>query len=256
MFKHNYHAHSDLSRHSTHSLEDSIKKAIEHKFETFSISEHGQLEGPFGTRRIINDEEEQHFINEMNKLKEKYKDQIRILTSFEMEIMHTKTGQDQVEFAANKLHVDGIDFLIIGHHNYRSGAHVFKGQPKDMEEAKDYINVLEAAIKTGKFLYIAHPDGFMAGFKGEINEMSAYMCEAVVDLGVKYNIPLGINFNGICEKRDYPNNHFWKLAAKKGAKAIYELDSHDDGPFSKEVFDKAEKLVKESGVELIEKLNI
>lgn len=256
MFKHNYHAHSNLSRHSDHSLEDSIKKAIAHGFETFSISEHGQLEGPYGTKRIINDEEEMHFINEMNRLKDKYKDQIRILTSFEMEIMHTKTEKDQIDFAANKFHVDGIDFLIIGHHNYRSGKHVFHGGAKNMEEAKDYVEVLEKAIKTNKFLYVAHPDGFMAGFKGEVNEISNWMCEAIADLGVKYDIPFGMNLNGICEKRAYPNLHFWKIAAKKGVKAIYELDSHDDAPFEKEVFDQVEKIAKESGVQIIEKLNI
>lgn len=256
MFKHNYHAHSNLSRHSTHSLEDSIKKAIAHGFETFAISEHGQLEGPYGTKRIITDEEEKHFIDEMAKLKEKYKGQIRVLASFEMEIMHTKTEQDQVEYAANKFHTDGIDFLIIGHHNYRSGKHVFHGPPRDMDEAKDYVAVLEKAVATGKFLYIAHPDGFMAGMNGEMNEVSIWMSEAIADISVKYNIPMGLNLNGVCEKRAYPHLGFWKIAAKKGAKAIYELDSHDDEPFKEAVFNQVEKIAKESGVQIIEKLDI
>lgn len=256
MFKHNYHAHSNLSRHSTHSLEDSIKKAIEFGFETFSISEHGQLEGFHGSKRIITDDEEVFFINEMKRLKEKYNEQIRILTSFEMDIMHPYTGNDQINFAASKASKPDVDFLIIGCHSYRSGNHVFYFPPKNMDEARDYVEVLKTAIKTGKFLYIAHPDGFLAGMNGEMNDMSRWIAESIINISIEYNIPMGFNLNGIAKNRIYPSLEFWKIAGAKGAKAVFELDSHDDKPFSEEVYQKAQAMAQEAGVHIIEKLDI
>lgn len=256
MFKHNYHSHSNLSRHSTHSLEDSIKKAIEFGFKTFSISEHGQLEGFHGSKRIITDAEETFFIEEMKKLKVKYKDQIRLLTSFEMDIMHPYTGNDQIRFASSKMDKQDVDFLIIGCHSYRSGHHVFYFPPNNMEEARDYIEVLREAVKTKKFLYIAHPDGFLAGMNGEMNDMSIWMSESILDIALEYDIPVGLNLNGIAKKRVYPSLAFWKIAGQKGVKVVYELDSHDDKPFSEDVYQKAEVIAKEAGLQIIEKLDI
>lgn len=256
MFKHNYHSHSRWCRHSQLTTEQLIKLAIEHGFLTFGISEHGQLEGNHGTQRLLDDENEKAFLDEVKALKEKYKDQIRILVGFEMEPIHARTGESQIPFMLKKENHPDVDYVIIGHHNYRGQKHVFYEKPESKENIEHYLDILEEAMKTGKFLYMAHPDGYLHAYDGQLDENSLYMAERITSLAAKYNCPLGFNLNGIFEDRLYPCLEFWKIAKKNGAKAILELDAHSAGTFHEDVLFKGLAMIQESGVELLPKLDI
>ena len=79
------------------------------------------------------------------------------------------------------------------------------------------------ALRTGRFLYVAHPD--IIHFTGDPaiyeREMRTF-CQEVK----KLDIPLEINFLGLADHRNYPNPEFWRIAGEVGNRVVFGSDAH------------------------------
>ena len=101
-------------------------------------------------------------------------------------------------------------------------------------------------MSKGVFTYVAHPD--IINFTGDAEVFKTEMtrlCEA----SKKFSVPLEINFLGIRDNRNYPNELFWEIAGKCEAPVTFGFDAHD-------VASACEKVSLERAKELVKKHNL
>lgn len=251
----NYHTHTYYCRHALGTPEEYVKRAIERGIKYMGFSEHIPLKFSDGTQSAyrIAEEDVENYINEINYLKEKYKDQIEIKIGFESEY-YPKYFKKMMKNAISA----GAEYLILGVHftmpeNEYGSSHTVV--PTDSEEKlKDYVKNVISAISTGKFTYIAHPD--VINFTGD-NELLKKEFTKLCKAAKRYNTPLEINFLGIYDNRNYPNPIFWEAAGKVGAPVTFGMDAHDAlRAYDGESLIKAEEMVKRYKLNYIGKPDI
>ncbi len=113
----------------------------------------------------------------------------------------------------------------------------------------DYAFAVVEGMRSGKFLYVAHPDIFLehrfdipeeqrAEYEKNAAQTTEMICQAVVD----YDIPLEINMGAMTATKagmrkvhlnkeheyeyEYPVLDFWRAAESKGCKVIVGIDAH------------------------------
>ena len=109
-------------------------------------------------------------------------------------------------------------------------------------------------MKTGRFVYLAHPDlvnyrGDSAIYEREIQRM----CEALKEL----HIPLEINLLGLLEHKHYPREEFWEIAGSVGNDVILGIDAHwPEQIGDMNSYNEALKLAQKYHLHLIDQLNL
>ena len=257
--KHNYHSHTVYCNHSIFTVEELVLKAISKGFETFGISEHMPNPGfEKAEWRLQSQAKMKEYLDEIKTMKVKYKGQIKILAGLECEITHTRTNADLSWYMKELIAKEDVDYLILGHHTYHGGKHVYVTVPT-REELESYVERFKIALDLDIFSQVAHPDGMFRGF-GKMTKDLEWAANEMAAYAAKKKIPLGINDSGLQfgdkETFKYPNIEFWKIVAKHGGIGIIELDAHEHGAFRDEYIDMAKDLAKQSGVTLIEKIDI
>ncbi len=119
----------------------------------------------------------------------------------------------------------GIEYMLLGQHWCGDEMNeAYNGRPTDSEQALSrYCDQVIAAMQTGLFTYVAHPDLFH--YIGEADIFKKHMgriCKEAKDC----NIPLEINLLGINENRQYPHPLFWEVAAEEGCDVVIGSDAH------------------------------
>ena len=119
---------------------------------------------------------------------------------------------------------------------------------------KKYVSLVIAAMNTGVFTYVAHPDVFYFTGDDELykNEMRKICIESK-----KLNIPLEINFLGIRDGRAYPRMLFWEIAGEEKCPVTFGFDSHDaKNAYDGESYEKAMAMVEKYKLNYIGKPDI
>ena len=104
MLKFNYHSHTTYCDGFS-TAEDMIKSAIENGMCYYGVSSHAPL--PFDTDWIMKEKDLDQYIDEILKLKEKYKDQISVLVGLEVDYL-----PDFEMFTKKDDLLSGIDYII------------------------------------------------------------------------------------------------------------------------------------------------
>ena len=115
--------------------------------------------------------------------------------------------------------------MTLGQHYLGDGMHEkYTGMPTmSAKYLQDYCSQTKEALETGKFLYFAHPDVVWYMGPGRIyEEEMTKLCRYCAQAG----IPLEMNLLGVREGRNYPDERFWKIAAREGNSVIYGSDAH------------------------------
>lgn len=170
------------------------------------------------------------YVETLLRLREKYRERIRILIGFEVEYVPETFGQ-----LLEKLEPYPVDYLILGQHflgwgDEKEGLFCSKPSGEERRLARYVDQVLEG-LGTGKFAFLAHPD--ILHFTGErliYEEHMRRLCRGCKKLG----IPLEINRLGFYERRHYPGENFWRIAAETGNEVIIGYDAHQPGVLSDE----------------------
>ncbi len=250
----NYHTHTCRCKHATGTDEEYILTAIKNGIKFMGFSEHSPFVFPDGYEAGFRVPllEADNYISDIKKLRDKYKNQIDIKIGFEMEyypLYFTK----MLEIACNV----GAEYLILGQH-YNNGENTLEKralEPSNSEEKlKEYVNRVVEGMKNGVFSYVAHPDVF--NFTGQKSIYETEMRKICVT-SRKYNIPLEINFLGIREKRNYPDETFWRIAGEEKAPVTFGFDAHEPKyAFDGESYIVAKKMVKKYKLNYIGKPKI
>lgn len=226
-----YHTHTYRCGHADGKVEEYVLKAIEYGYKVIGFTDHLFIEG-FVQPGIRGDYDElDDYINEINELKIKYKDQIEIKLGFECE--YIPWLKDYYKYL---LEEKGFDYLIVGQHLFLEEDRTYKwvGEYQDKYFALNkYVNHIIEAMSTGLFKYIAHPDMFVRMFSCFDEEITK-QCERICEASLEYDIPLEINLGGIRGTRvfkpgqmNYANDTFFQIASKYGCKVIIGVDAHN-----------------------------
>ena len=243
----NYHTHTYRCGHAVGTPEEYILRAIECGVKHMGFSDHMPHIYKDGTEAgfRVPVAQAEAYIDELRALREKYKDKIDILIGFEMEYF-SDTFPKMLQNAVNY----GGEYLIYGGHYLEECETVYAGNlTSDPEHVKKYARTVVAAIKSGAYTYIAHPD--MLTFSGDekvyIDAMRK-ICKASKEEG----IPLEINFLGIRTNRVYPNEIFWKIAGEEGSPVTFGFDAHDpEAAYDGASLARAKELVEKFGLNYI-----
>ncbi len=246
----NFHAHTPRCKHAIGTPEEYILKAIEGGITHMGFSDHFPLKYDDGHESLyrVPKEQAEDYVSEVLALREKYKDKINIKIGFEMEYFPA-LFDGMVKTARSY----GAEYLICGQHflsseEEKAGFSTVKSTDST-DRLQKYVSLVTKAIQTGIFTYIAHPDildfvGDEALYRREMQKICLTAKEA--------NVPLEINFLGIREGREYPNELFWKLAGETGAPVTFGFDAHRTEDAADTVsLGKAKALVQKYGLHYI-----
>lgn len=221
----NFHTHTCRCGHASGEEADYVRCAIEGGIRHMGFSEHIPFQYADGYQQLgvrVPVEEALAYRDTVLALKEKYADQIDLHLGFETEYFPQYFPQ-MLENARKW----GAEYLILGQH-YVLPEHPkspYSGKPTTDEAAlARYADSLIAAMDTGVFTYIAHPDVY--NFVGDDAIYQAQM-RRVCAAARKKNIPLEINFYGIRDHRYYPNALFWEVAGEEKCPVTFGFDAHD-----------------------------
>ena len=162
------------------------------------------------------------YVQELRALREKYRDRIEIYIGFETEY-YSECFNEMLKNARDW----GAEYLILGQHyvmpEHPNGKH--SSLPTDDVVALEtYADSLVAAMKTGVFTYVAHPDVFR--FTGDTKTYQEIM-RKICSESERLSVPLEINFYGIRDRRYYPTDAFWRIAGEEHSPVTFGFDSHD-----------------------------
>jgi histidinol-phosphatase (PHP family) len=248
--KYNYHTHSNFCDHAVGDLQEYIETAIESGFDELGFTEHAPFTFPGGylSHYRLMPKDEERYISTLRKLKDKYKNDIKIYIGFEMEY-YPLYFDKMLEHVKNL----GAEFLIQGQHfiknEYPDGFYVaLRHNDNKLEE---YANEVIEGMETGVFSYLAHPD--LSNFIGDLETYETQV-RKICKASTRLNMPLEINLLGIREKRHYPNKSFWQIAGEEGSPVVMGYDSHSPGSLANEnCYKEGKKLIEEFSLNEITK---
>ena len=236
-----FHSHTFRCGHASGDIEDYNSLAVKNGYKLYGVSDHVFLPGisePLtrGDYSVFGE-----YVEVFNKVKNKYQNQIEMYLGFECEY-----SDYFLDYYHSLLKDKGIDYLICGQHcNYDNG--VCFGYGFDSRELDIvlplYKQDLIDAMKSGIFLYIAHPDIFFMGAT-EVTDKFKEMTKDIIDAAVKYDAVLELNIHGFFRHHDregkryidYPCEYFWKEVAKTNIKVVHGGDYHDPKEIEDEKF--------------------
>lgn len=249
----NYHTHTRRCGHAVGEDREYVEKAIQAGIRILGFSDHTPMPFPSGWHsgfRVPLELADDYFTS-ISDLKKEYRGQIEIKIGVEAEY-YPETFDLLCEF----LSPYPLDYMILGQHFiYREEDQRYSGSPSDSEQKLiDYVENVKAAICTGKFAYVAHPD--LLNFTGSDEVYHRHIVDLLTFMKEK-NIPMEINRLGFYEHRHYPRERFFEICGEVGNKVIIGADAHAPAVFSDEAsIDGCAALAEKYGLEIVRKLDI
>lgn len=251
----NFHTHTYRCHHAKGTDRDYIEAAIKAGYTEIGFSDHVPYLFPtdYYSDFRMKPSETEEYVNSIRKLQKEYKDKITIRLGFEVEY-YPQLFNNLLGF----LKPFSYDYLILGQHftknEFDENSFYSGHKTKSTEILDTYINQTLEAVKTGAFLYFAHPDLInYTGDKEIYKEKMHYFVKELKTL----NIPLECNFLGFWDKRNYPNETFWRLVAEEQNPVVIGLDAHQPEVYlDKKRLDKMKKFLNDLGIKPIESLEI
>lgn len=249
----NLHTHTYRCHHASGQERAYIENAIVSHMDLLGFSEHVPYpfaDGHESGFRLFRKDMDNYF-TVLNRLREEYKNEIRILIGFEAEYYPLYFGAMLRGIAPYR-----PDYLILGQHftnNEEDGVYCLV--PTDSEaHLANYTSEVIEGLSTGKFTYLAHPD--VINFTGDPALYKKYMttlCRAAKQLAV----PLEFNFLGFSERRIYPSERFFRIAAEVGNEIVLGCDAHHpDAMRAEKTAERATKFLARLGLQPIEEITV
>lgn len=251
----NYHTHTFRCHHAAGTESEYIETAIKAGYEELGFSDHSPQPFPndhkSGWRMDMEDAPE--YFQTLKELREEYKKDIKIHIGLECEYYPELFG-----IFLEKIKPLGLDFLIMGQHaiynEYDINYPLMMSNSDNVEHLVQYVNQTCEGLKTGKFTYMAHPDGYKFNLPDDVYGAEMIkICQTAKDL----NIPLEINLLGLRDGRHYPSDRFFRLASKVGNDVILGCDAHEpESVFLPENIKAGEEFAQKYGLNLLNKIKL
>lgn len=246
----NYHTHTKRCHHASGEDREYVEAAIKAGLKILGFADHCpwvyQDKNFVSGIRLAPWEVDDYFYS-LESLKKEYAKDIKIYIGFE-----TEHCPDMIPEQDKLLADYPLDYMICGQHFLKAEYESFyAGRPHaDEEFLKAYVDTAIAGMKSGRYLYLAHPD--LVNFTGDETVYRNHMkrlCEVLKEL----DIPVEINVLGLSEGRRYPAKRFLELAKETGNKAIIGVDAHSPKQLlNVEAVERAKGLCREFGLPVVD----
>ena len=224
------HNHTTLCNHAKGSMEEYIQKAIELGIDVFGFSEHAPM--PFDPKYRMDIKEKSFYENEIEVLKEKYKNQIEILLAYEVDFMQNSTLMlDEILNSKVDYLIGSVHFIQEKNSNlwgFDNPEFIGKYKEKNIDDVWiDYFFVIEELAKSNKFDIIGHFDlikVFKYLPKSDIKILSLNALRAIK----KSNMVLEINSAGLRKpiNEAYPSKQLLEVAYDLNIPITFSSDAH------------------------------
>ena len=224
----NFHTHTWRCKHASGTVKDYVSAAKEKNMKVLGMSDHTPLPDNRWSHVRMD-------MSELDAYEQEFKDaeteDIILLKGLECEWdpEYERFYRDELLGERN------FDFLIGSVHyikfntdwGYLSEIHTVK-------HLAQYAEILTATMRSGLFSFIAHPDGFGAGYK-EWDKNAEACAIDILTAAEELSIPLEINGYGLRKNKImtlngdrtvYPLLNFWELAGSFNIKTICNSDAH------------------------------
>ncbi len=256
--KGSYHNHTYRCKHASGTEEEYIKRAISAGYDEFGFADHcphAFSGGGFICDSRMRADQLAEYVETISALREKYRDYIDIKIGLETEYLpyYHKANMDMFRAA-------GVEYLIIGQHligdNTPSVAFINSfARTQDNDVLTYYTDTVIAAMNTGNFCYLAHPD--VLHYQGGDPDFYRQESDRLIRAAMDKNIPLEVNMYGLLEDRHYPNDLFWGRAGKLGATVVLGRDAHVPERVDPiDEYKKAYEFIEKHGLNLAEHVNV
>ena len=254
------HSHTYRCGHAQKDIEDYVVKCINNGYQIYGVSDHVFLPGaPWPGMRgdySLLDE----YIAEYKRCKCIYGGAIEMYLGFECEY-----SPYFLNYYKSLLYEKGFDYLICGQHlGFDEEGKVYfyfdDNNPEDEVGLNRYKEDIIAAIKSGLFLYIAHPDlCFLCATK--VTPVYEKITKELLDVFEKYDAVIEVNINGFLRGKsrhgvtyiDYPCDYFWQEASKRNIRVVIGGDFHNpDVIDNHDVIKHTEEFVKRYNLNLVD----
>lgn len=218
------HTHTYRCGHAKGEDEQYVQEAIKAGLKVMGFSDHVFLPDypQPGTRG--NFDELDNYVSMVQSFQEKYKDKIKILLGFECEYF------DEYDEYYRSLKKKGFDYLILGQHFFKEDGKLhYIRNFSDKATRTKYVKLVKKGLKSGIFLYFAHPD-LVFNTKNKWDKECVCISHKLCKYAKKYKTPIELNINGfrwpIDGKVNYPTDEFWKIASKYNLDVVFGYDAH------------------------------
>lgn len=254
----NYHTHTLRCKHANGTESDYVNAALEAGLTILGFSDHAPFpDEDYGLRMAYSELDE--YLTVLEDLKQKNADLIQIRKSLEIEYLPKYHSYYEVLLTQK-----GMDHLLLGEHFFDgadgSRKNIFFAE--STEDYVDYAKAISAALDTGYFAMVAHPDIYCLNpFAWDKN------CDIAMDLilnaAAKNHTVLEYNANGIRRgitdfpdgaRYRYPHAKFWRTVATTDIPVIVGSDCHDPSQIYDASVDTAYQEVKDLGIDPIFKI--
>lgn len=217
----NYHTHTYRCKHATGTDREYVEAAIANGLKVLGFSDHNPMLYPNIIKGKMAEEELPEYIQSILALKKEYERDIEIFVGLEVEYM-----EDHFQTQLDLFRKYPLDYMILGQHLAKDV--MAATATEDVSLLDSYCSRVTAAIETGLFTYVAHPD--VVNFKGDPGIYESYM-RALCQTAKEHDIPLEINLHGLHTGRYYPSERFWNIAGEENCSAILACDAHSPEEF-------------------------
>lgn len=219
----NYHSHTVRCNHASGTEREYIESAIKNGFKILGFSDHTPQPYPpqYQSHIRMGMDEVENYTNTLVKLRDEYKNDIKILIGYEVEYTHKYFDK-----LIPHLKQYPLDYIIQGQHfvpdeidGFYSGA-----MTDDEEKLAAYADLTIEGMHTGLFSYLAHPD--LIYYDGPDEIFQKHM-KRVIQAAINLKLPLEVNMLGFRDGRNYPSDRFFSLASEMGASFVIGCDAHN-----------------------------
>ncbi len=228
-----------------------IENAIKTGVKVLGFSEHAPylFNGGYNAYYRMDVDEIENYCLAVLTYKKEYKSDIDIYLGFELEYYRAH-HERQMKFLSSF----NPDYIILGQHytgGELDGSHSYNFTNDNL--LKLYVDECIEGIKTGDFIYLAHPD--LAGFRCSPNVYEREYTRLLKTAKDK-DLPIELNCYGMINDRHYPDKRLFDLAEKIGNKVIIGIDAHNPNNISTKTYQNAFNLIKGLNINIIDKLDI
>lgn len=257
-FDFTFHSHTFRCGHADCDIPQLAQILYKQGFKIYGVSDHIFLPGIHHPRMRGDFSCLDEYISLFNKVKEEYKGKLDMYLGFEAEyIPHF------YDYYLSLFKEKGFDYLICGQHFvYDKEGNLdryFGFDNFDSEEGIErYKNDLIDAMKSGLFMYIAHPDLFFYTVT-KVTPFIERITHEIIEAALKYDVPLEVNMCGAqSQKRfaqygaiGYPASYFWEEVSKTNARVTVGGDFHSvNDPLDADNFEYISQFIKNHNLKL------
>lgn len=256
----NYHTHTYRCKHAVGKEDEYVAVALAEGYDALGFTDHvilpgiqGRVRGDWGTQ--------EEYFSSLRRLQEEYKGQIDIFVGHECE-WSSRFASYYKELLDSKK----VDYLIFGNHTlyFKGGKDIVLKIRSHTEYVRRYRKFALAALESGLFSYMAHPDFYMSysPWDGEAERTAIEICKNAK----KRDIVLELNCSCLRWKggeRDlfgehrvkYPYPKFWEIAREVGNTVVIGVDAHDPLDLQKEKRELTLQFAADMGLHVVDHLD-